>query len=112
MKLVTHVDVKHLDHLRESGCDVGAGNGYVFLPRGHKYFEEHYDNIPVSVHGGLTYAQMYDNHFDGVVEGLDQDTDYWVVGFDTAHLNDSLRNWPMSRVIEETMDLKAQLSRL
>jgi hypothetical protein len=48
--------------------------GYVLLPRGHPYFGKDYEDIPVSVHGGLTF---------GAVEG-----DYYRIGFDCAHIDD------------------------
>ena len=34
----------------------GWGNGYVRIPEGHPYYEKTYDDIPVSVHGGLTFS--------------------------------------------------------
>lgn len=30
--------------------------GYVFVPEGHPDFGKHYDDVDVTVHGGLTYA--------------------------------------------------------
>jgi len=76
----------------------GWGNGYVRIAEGHKYHEKAYDDISVSVHGGLTFGQhIFDNdkHFS---EG------YWV-GFDTAHYGDDILLWPRDRVLEETIDL-------
>ena len=49
----------------------GWGNGYVKLPKGHKYYGMDYSDIHVDAPGGLTYS---------VQEG-----DEWVVGFDTMH---------------------------
>ncbi len=55
-------------------------NGYVELPVGHKYHGMNYDNIPVDVHGGLTYSRLDGNGS-------------WKIGFDTAHYGDlSLHN--------------------
>lgn len=54
--------------------DWGTWNGYVYVPSGHKYENVHYDDIPVSVHGGLTYAGKWDDQF--------------VIGFDTNHMSD------------------------
>jgi len=47
---------------------------------GHKYHGMNYDNIPVDVHGGLTYSRLDENGS-------------WKIGFDTAHYGDlSLHN--------------------
>jgi len=76
----------------------GWGNGYVRIPEGHPYYEKTYDDIPVSVHGGLTFS----NHvFD---DGEYFSDGYWV-GFDTAHYGDTKERWPMDKVMEETIYL-------
>ena len=62
------------------GLSMGHRCGYVGLPKGHKYEDEDYNNIDVSVHGGLTYAG------DGVRYPV-QDERSWV-GFDCAHSGD------------------------
>lgn len=80
------------------GCEVGWGNGYVSLPPDHPYHGADYDEIPVDVHGGITYG--------------DADGEDWKVGFDTAHSGDTSVNWPRERVEEETLRLKEQLERL
>ena len=83
---------------RDLGVEFGWGNGYVALPKGHKYYQVDYDDIPVDVHGGLTYSQ--------------QMGDYWVVGFDTAHFSDTIEKWPMEAVLAETQKLFDQLNTL
>lgn len=35
---------------------IGAWCGYVGVPNDHPYYGQPYDDIPVSVHGGLTFA--------------------------------------------------------
>lgn len=77
--------------------DFGWGNGYVKLPKEHKFYGLDYDEINnyVDVHCGLTYSQ--------------QEDEYWVVGFDTAHSMDSLSNWSKEAVEAETIRLKEQL---
>lgn len=80
---------------RNYGLNFGWGNGYVFLPPGHPYHGVRYDSIPVEVHGGLTFSEA---------EG-----EFWKVGFDTAHWNDSLEAWPEERVQAETDFLASQL---
>jgi hypothetical protein len=84
--------------------ETGWGNGYVILPKDHPYYGMHYDEIPVNVHGGLTYSEKGSDN-----PNISQDEDVWVVGFDTAHLNDNLHNWDEDAVNKETARLLAQL---
>lgn len=81
----------------------GIYNGYVKIPEDHPWFEKHYDDIPVQVHGGLTYG----------------DDGGWI-GFDTAHLGDywpdsefdtgEPRNiWTLERLADETKFLAEQV---
>lgn len=72
----------------------GWGNGYVHLPKGHKYFGIDANDIPYEVHGGLTFADEIDG--------------YWVIGFDTCHYGDTLEKWPKKAVWEETQRLLRQ----
>lgn len=65
--ILRHPELKHL-------C------GYVALPPNHSYYGKHYDNIPVYVHGGLTFASEGDG--DRWQKG------YWWIGFDCAHWGD------------------------
>lgn len=68
----------------------GAWCGYVGLPPGHPHHGADYDDVPVSVHGGLTYADL-------CAEGEDEaygichvplpgrpDAVWWL-GFDCSH---------------------------
>lgn len=81
--------------------ETGWGNGYVFLPKGHRFYGIDYDEINqhVEVHRGLTYSREDDDGF-------------WVVGFDTAHFGDNKDNWNRSRVLKETLKLRDQLIKL
>lgn len=94
---------------RGSILDFGWGNGYVLIPEGHPLHGKHYDDIDVSVHGGLTFSELVDS--DMVTEwGLEKtDEGAWCVGFDTAHWGDSLSNWSVNRVHQETVNLLEQL---
>lgn len=59
----------------------GFRTGYVGLPKDNKYYGKKYDDIPVSCHCGLTYADKqlpYRN-----------DTDIWWIGFDCGHCCDA-----------------------
>lgn len=56
--------------------------GYVEIPQGHKYFGADYDDVAVSVHGELTYADTG----NGIFPGADEST--WFLGYDCAHAGD------------------------
>jgi hypothetical protein len=107
--------VKELTHLpRNSFMDFGWGNGYVVISEGHPMHGKHYDEIPVEVNGGLTYAESVSNmgreNWPELPEGVN-DND-WVVGFDTAHSWDTLSRWPKEKVERETKRLRLQLEKL
>lgn len=89
---------------RTIGLGHGWGNGYVRICEGHKLYGKTYDDIDISVHGGLTFGEhIKDNNTfsDG----------YWI-GFDTAHHSDNLQRWPKESVLSETKDLFAQVYHL
>lgn len=54
----------------------GQLNGYVRIPKAHKYYQKGYDDIPIECHGGLTFSG-----------DLEDDGDFYI-GFDTAHYQD------------------------
>ena len=49
--------------------------GYVGIPEGHKYYKKHYDEVPLEVHGGLSFSDFWEDENDGL----------WYLGFDTGH---------------------------
>lgn len=55
--------------------------GYVMIPKGHKYFEKDYDEIDVSVHGGLTFG-------GGFHVAKSKNGGKFAIGFDFQHFND------------------------
>jgi hypothetical protein len=60
---------------------VNLGARYVRVPPGHPMHSKHYDDVPVEVHGGLTFGRIEPcAHEDG--------TGYWF-GFDCAHYDDA-----------------------
>jgi len=77
--------------------DHGWGNGYVRIAEGHKYYGKTYDDIPVNVHGGLTFG-------DHIMDSNKWSDGYWV-GFDTAHYGDNSDTWTISAVSDETIHL-------
>lgn len=91
----------------------GAANGYVAVPKDHPFYGKHYDDIPVSVHGGLTFSSLVSSKWLEMAEPIEGNLadveNMWVLGFDTCHCMDSLETWPIERVIEETLNLKQQL---
>ncbi len=74
----------------------GWGRGYVGLPFWHPCYKVHYDNIPVKIHGGLTFSEW------------DEDEDLWVIGFDTAHSGDNKDKNNYEYVLNETYYLLDQ----
>lgn len=61
-----------------------------------KYYGQHYDNIPVSCHGGLTFADVL---FD---RG-------WYIGFDCNHYGDTLEVCNIDFCVNECKDIINQL---
>jgi hypothetical protein len=92
----------------------GWGNGYVLIPKGHKYHGVHYDNIPVDVHGGLTFGEEVDDRLIAIWGNILNSSDIgtWCVGFDTGHLGDNSKNWTKKSVQKETESLANQLEEL
>ena len=88
----------------------GWGNGYVAVPPSHCMHGIHYDRLyylfkdrpnQISVNGGLTYSNFGD--------GEHAPKNWWVFGFDTAHLGDTIEKWPKEAVEAETKRLFCQL---
>jgi hypothetical protein len=85
---------------------LGHNCGYLRLPVSHLFYKKAHDDIPVRVHGGLTFSQLDEN-------------DNWVIGFDTAHDGDLVpllpsseeddHYWTHQEVFEELMKLYKQL---
>lgn len=84
------IEFKHagFDCLLVRNVHMGNWCGYVAVPQDHAAAGWAYDDVPVGVHGGLTYAgscegiicHSTDEEFDGV---------YWF-GFDCAHYMDEI----------------------
>ena len=93
-------------------CAVTRGEvslcGYARVPEGHPYCGKHYDDIDVSVHGGITFCQRAKGG------GM------WF-GFDTAHYDDwwgdarigyehTGRVWTVQDVVKETERMAEQFA--
>lgn len=99
----------------------GWGNGYLVLPKGHPFWGIHYDEINnsahIEAHGSWTFSNYYSNVKkikDKIV--LDRppfefNNDDWIIGFDTSHYNDSLRNWPKEEVFKHIRELAKYYSK-
>jgi hypothetical protein len=95
-----------------SGMKHGWGNGYVVIFKGHPMYGKHYDEVPVDVHGGLTFSESVNSVIGDFPELTEEMKDGWVFGFDTAHYNDSMERWPKEAVERETENLKSQFVEL
>lgn len=94
-----------LDCLILRAPSTGALCGYVGVPEGHSCYGLGYDDVPVDVHGGLTFAGPCQ---DGEAEdparichfpGPGRSDDVWWLGFDCAHFMD------VSPLMEERLTL-------
>ena len=63
----------------------GHLNGYVRIPKEHPWFEQDYGDLPLEVHGGLTFADH------GWFDTPDRAAAEWWIGFDCHHLHDFAR---------------------
>jgi hypothetical protein len=71
--------------------------GYVGVPPTHPHAATDYDEVPVSVHGGLTYGEPADIYMSSIkhpnfIELLSKYNSYYIFGFDCAHFGDRLPN--------------------
>ncbi len=73
-----------LAHRNEHG---GNWCGYVAVPPGHPAHGKDYDDVDVSVHGGLTYANQCSGNICHVPALGEPENVYWL-GFDCHHCND------------------------
>lgn len=93
----------------------GWGNGYVLIPKAHKLAGKDYKDINelVDIHGGLTFGKYVDEKMIESWRVLsDEDLGYYMVGFDTAHYDDTLSEWSEDAVQAEADHLKKQLENL
>lgn len=89
-------------------ANYGWGNGYVILPKEHPWYGKTYNNIPVEIHGGLTYSNFIEE--ENIVSlGLeDKDIGMYMIGFDTAHYGDNPITWTKEAVQKEADKLLEQ----
>jgi hypothetical protein len=77
--------------------DHGNRCGYVAVPEGHAMHGKDYDEVDVTVHGGLTFADGTDT-YPVAAEGL------WWFGYDCAHYGDARDPELMSPKYREMYD--------
>ena len=66
---------------------LGQWCGYAGVPAGHPYYGIDRENVPVEVHGGLTYADKCAGPICHVPRPGETD-DVWWLGFDCGHFMD------------------------
>ncbi len=69
--------------------------GYVGVDKDHPYYQMHYDDVDVDVHGGLSFAGELD------------DSGLWFFGFDCAHAGDYV---PQMNVTLEDLGLPQMIT--
>lgn len=89
---------------------------YIELPKEHKFYGKHYDDIEIECHDGLTYTE---NYLRGLIENS------WVIGWDYAHWNDyagyyeeifkndsnfnECKKWTTEELLDEVIEVIIQL---
>lgn len=99
----------------------GWGNGYLILSKGHPLWGVHYDVINESTHmnphGSWTFSNYYknmkkiENEIITDEPSFEFNNDDWIIGFDTAHYNDNLDNWPKEMVFKHIRELAEYYSK-
>lgn len=104
--------IRPMDPYLKHHIKCGWGNGYAIIPRKHALYRYCYDDIhllhpKLQVNGGLTFsAPVKKIDWPELPKHIKSG---WVVGFDTAHFNDTPEKWPEEEVLKETKRLKMQL---
>lgn len=89
--------------------DGGNFNGYIAVLPEHPFYGKDCDEIDdlldkkgFYVHGGLTFANGDKNFCPELSKYF---PDYWILGFDTRHADDTAEYWTEERTWEETEKL-------
>jgi hypothetical protein len=78
----------------------GYGCGYIGVPPEHPWYGKSYNELEVSIHGGLTYSENS--------VGKEAPDGYWWLGFDTAHLGDNKYSCDEQYCLNQIEKLKQQ----
>lgn len=88
---------------KNSPEDMGGDyNGYVVIHKSHPFFGMDYNDVPIEVHGGITFGGGAASIGWGELKEEYRNEDYWVYGFDTVHYMDTRAKWPKEKVEKET----------
>lgn len=93
---------------------------YIEIPKNHKYYLKHYDEIDIYVHGGLTYSE------DFLHISKEQELKGWFIGWDYAHFDDFIgyelnypsefrtngKKWTTEEIQEDVYKVCIQLSKI
>ena len=79
--------------------------GYVAVPEDHPVYGKDYDDVPVDVHGGLTFAERSDDKYP-----VKTKENLWWFGYDCAHSGDDIQNEDLIYNINECESLASQLT--
>jgi hypothetical protein len=71
--------------------------GYVGVPKGHPFYEKHYDRVDAEAHGGLTYSERCQGPVCHVAD--DGAAPVWWLGFDCAHSGDLVPAMKLSEML-------------
>lgn len=88
--------VQWVDEATDLDCLIHRGPmsalcGYVGVPNGHPLYGKEYGEVPVDVHGGLTYSDVCQENDQDVSRGVchvpypGRTEDVWWLGFDCGH---------------------------
>jgi len=86
------------------GQKIGHRCGYIAIPKEHELYGKDYDEIDISVHGGLTYA----SYSEGEYPVKSEKSVYWI-GFDCAHYMDGRDLELIKSFGEDDIDVKNML---
>jgi hypothetical protein len=88
--------------------------GYIAIPRGHPAFEMSSSDLPIDVHGGLTFGSC-----EPPIKEIEKSEDVWF-GFDCAHSGDNTswhkeengHFWTMEEVANECIKMSREFKNL
>ena len=97
-----HIEITNLNDVKNYAKDNYFGM-VLFDPNKNKLSLD----ILIPVHGGVTYANKYveKNTYEFLTEKPENSKEYWVLGFDTLHYNDTKENWNEENCKKETLKL-------
>ena len=81
---------------------------YVRIPEGHKYFDKHYDDVDIEVHGGLTYSAGSVKHINKRGSWVGWDYNHYD-DYSTSDITDSGHKWTEIEVMEHVKSAINQL---